>query len=175
MRRWLRRASARWPGAGAAVAGAVVVAISSFCGVRPRAAVCSTSLQTEYIFRIVRKPEAELRFRLWHNGPAGGTPKTRKERQMTDAGTLQHRRWQALALLCIAQFVVVLDASITNVALPTIGESLGIDQDSLSWVVTAYALTFGGFLLLGGRLADLLGRRRVFMGGLILFAIASLV
>jgi EmrB/QacA subfamily drug resistance transporter len=94
---------------------------------------------------------------------------------MTDAATLQHRRWLALALLCMAQFVVVLDASITNVALPTIGESLGIDQDSLSWVVTAYALTFGGFLLLGGRLADLLGRRRVFMGGLILFAIASLV
>src|SRR5688500_1260591 len=94
---------------------------------------------------------------------------------MTDAATLQDRRWQALALLCMAQFVVVLDASITNVALPTIGESLAIDQDSLSWVVTAYALTFGGFLLLGGRLADLLGRRRVFMGGLILFAVASLV
>ena len=93
----------------------------------------------------------------------------------TDQATLERRRWIALALLCVAQFVVVLDASITNVALPTIGESLGIDQDSLSWVVTAYALTFGGFLLLGGRLADLLGRRRVFMGGLIVFAIASLV
>jgi EmrB/QacA subfamily drug resistance transporter len=93
----------------------------------------------------------------------------------TDQATLERRRWIALALLCVAQFVVVLDASITNVALPTIGESLGISQDSLSWVVTAYALTFGGFLLLGGRLADLLGRRRVFMGGLIVFAIASLV
>jgi EmrB/QacA subfamily drug resistance transporter len=93
----------------------------------------------------------------------------------TDQATLERRRWIALALLCVAQFVVVLDASITNVALPTIGESLSIDQDSLSWVVTAYALTFGGFLLLGGRLADLLGRRRVFIGGLILFAIASLV
>ena len=92
----------------------------------------------------------------------------------TDKATLQQRRWLALALLCVAQFVVVLDASITNVALPTIGESLSISQDSLSWVVTAYALTFGGFLLLGGRLADLLGRRRVFMGGLILFALASL-
>ena len=94
---------------------------------------------------------------------------------MTDAATLERRRWIALALLCVAQFVVVLDASITNVALPTIGESLQISQDNLSWVVNAYALTFGGFLLLGGRLADLLGRRRVFMSGLVLFALASLV
>ena len=73
-------------------------------------------------------------------------------------------RWIALALLCIAQFVVVLDASIVNVALPTIGESLSFSQENLSWVVNAYVLTFGGFLLLGGRLADLLGRRRVFIG-----------
>ena len=65
----------------------------------------------------------------------------------------------------MAQFVVVLDASIVNVALPTIGESLSFSADNLSWVVNAYVLTFGGFLLLGGRLADLLGRRRVFMGG----------
>src|SRR5215211_5537816 len=93
---------------------------------------------------------------------------------MTDAAVLERRRWIALALLCIAQFVVVLDASITNVALPTIGESLQISQDDLSWVVNAYVLTFGGFLLLGGRLADLLGRRRVFMFGLVLFALASL-
>jgi EmrB/QacA subfamily drug resistance transporter len=93
---------------------------------------------------------------------------------MTDAATLERRRWIALALLCIAQFVVVLDASITNVALPTIGRSLDISQDNLSWVVNAYVLTFGGFLLLGGRLADLLGRRRVFMFGLVLFALASL-
>jgi EmrB/QacA subfamily drug resistance transporter len=94
---------------------------------------------------------------------------------MTDPKTAESRRWLALVLLCMAQFVVVLDASITNVALPTIGRSLDISQDSLSWVVTAYALTFGGFLLLGGRLADLLGRRRVFMSGLIVFALASLV
>jgi EmrB/QacA subfamily drug resistance transporter len=93
---------------------------------------------------------------------------------MTDATTLERRRWIALALLCMAQFVVVLDASITNVALPTIGESLSISQGNLSWVVNAYVLTFGGFLLLGGRLADLLGRRRVFMSGLVLFAVASL-
>ena len=74
----------------------------------------------------------------------------------------------------MAQFVVVLDASIVNVALPTIGEALDFSQSNLAWVVNAYVLTFGGFLLLGGRIADLLGRRRVFMGGLILFALASL-
>ncbi|HEV7459288.1 MAG TPA: MFS transporter, partial [Solirubrobacteraceae bacterium] len=84
------------------------------------------------------------------------------------------RRWIALGLLATAQFVVVLDASIVNVALPSIGRALHFSQDSLSWVVNAYVLTFGGFLLLGGRLADLLGRRRVFIAGLIIFAIASL-
>ena len=89
---------------------------------------------------------------------------------MTDPQEFQDKRWLALALLCMAQFVVVLDASITNVALPTIGRSLELSQDNLSWVVNSYVLTFGGFLLLGGRLADLLGRRRVFMAGLILFA-----
>ena len=93
---------------------------------------------------------------------------------MTEAQEFERRRWIALALLCVAQFVVVLDASIVNVALPSIGDALLFSQDNLSWVVNAYVLTFGGFLLLGGRLADLLGRRRVFIGGLILFAIASL-
>jgi EmrB/QacA subfamily drug resistance transporter len=87
---------------------------------------------------------------------------------------LHERRWLALALLASAQFVVVLDASIVNVALPTIGEALSFSQDNLAWVVNAYVLTFGGFLLLGGRIADLLGRRRVFMSGLVLFALASL-
>src|SRR3954465_3465461 len=90
---------------------------------------------------------------------------------MTDA---RDKRWIALALLATAQFVVVLDASIVNVALPTIGEALDFSQDDLAWVVNAYVLTFGGFLLLGGRIADLLGRRRVFMAGLVLFALASL-
>ena len=84
------------------------------------------------------------------------------------------RRWLALVLLAAAQFVVVLDASIVNVALPSIGTSLDFSQDDLSWVVNAYTLTFGGFLLLGGRMADLLGRRRMFIAGLILFAGASL-
>jgi EmrB/QacA subfamily drug resistance transporter len=93
---------------------------------------------------------------------------------MTGAATARDKRWIALALLCVAQFVVVLDASIVNVALPTIGEALDFSESNLPWVVNAYVLTFGGFLLLGGRLADLLGRRRVFMFGLVLFAIASL-
>jgi EmrB/QacA subfamily drug resistance transporter len=84
------------------------------------------------------------------------------------------RKWLALALLAAAQFVVVLDASIVNVALPSIGKALDFSQDNLSWVVNAYTLTFGGFLLLGGRMADLLGRRRLFMAGLVLFAAASL-
>ena len=80
----------------------------------------------------------------------------------------------ALALLAAAQFVVVLDASIVNVALPSIGRDLDFAQNDLSWVVNAYTLTFGGFLLLGGRLADLLGRRRIFITGMWLFAFASL-
>jgi EmrB/QacA subfamily drug resistance transporter len=85
------------------------------------------------------------------------------------------RRWLTLALLATAQFVVVLDASIVNVALPSIGRGLHFSQDSLSWVVNAYVLTFGGFLLLGGRVADLVGRRVVFIVGLIVFAFASLL
>jgi EmrB/QacA subfamily drug resistance transporter len=93
---------------------------------------------------------------------------------MTGQKTAQDRRWIALILLCVAQFVVVLDASIVNVALPTIGEALHFTESDLPWVVNAYVLTFGGFLLLGGRMADLLGRRRVFMAGLVVFALASL-
>jgi EmrB/QacA subfamily drug resistance transporter len=83
-------------------------------------------------------------------------------------------KWLALALLAAAQFVVVLDASIVNVALPSIGTDLKFSQDDLSWVVNAYVLVFGGFLMLGGRLADLLGRRRLFIIGLVLFGAASL-
>jgi EmrB/QacA subfamily drug resistance transporter len=93
---------------------------------------------------------------------------------VTDPQTATERRWIALILLCFAQFIVVLDASIVNVALPSIGESLSFSQENLAWVVNAYVLTFGGFLLLGGRMADLLGRRRVFMAGLLLVGVASL-
>jgi EmrB/QacA subfamily drug resistance transporter len=81
----------------------------------------------------------------------------------------------ALMLLAAAQFVVVLDASIVNVALPSLGHDLHFTQDSLSWVVNAYTLVFGGFLLLGGRFADLIGRRRLFIIGLVLFGFASLL
>src|SRR3954447_1221981 len=86
---------------------------------------------------------------------------------------LDPRRWKALAIVCAAFFMTVLDVSIVNVALPSIGRSLDFSRDSLQWVITAYAITFGGFLLLGGRAGDLLGRRRVFMAGVAVFTIAS--
>jgi EmrB/QacA subfamily drug resistance transporter len=92
---------------------------------------------------------------------------------LTPAETKRAKNF-ALALLATAQFVVVLDASIVNVALPSIGRDLDFAQNDLSWVVNAYTLTFGGFLLLGGRLADLLGRRRMFVYGMWLFGLASL-
>src|SRR5213595_10748 len=85
------------------------------------------------------------------------------------------RRWLALAVIVAAQFMVVLDVAIVNVALPSIKTDLGFSQESLQWVITAYAIFFGGVLLLGGRLADLLGRRRMFMSGLLLFTISSLL
>jgi EmrB/QacA subfamily drug resistance transporter len=93
---------------------------------------------------------------------------------MTTAQQYLERRWTALILLCVAQFVVVLDASIVNVALPSIGKGLHFSEEDLPWVVNAYVIAFGGFLLLGGRAADLLGRRRVFMAGLLVVAVASL-
>ncbi len=83
------------------------------------------------------------------------------------------RRWKALAVVCAAFFMTVLDVSIVNVALPSIGTALNFSRESLQWVVTAYAITFGGFLLLGGRAADLLGRRRVFLVGVLVFTTAS--
>src|SRR6266581_3905170 len=85
------------------------------------------------------------------------------------------RKWFALALLLGVQFMVVLDIAIVNVALPSIQTDLHFSQENLQWVISAYALVFGGFLLLGGRLADLLGRKRVFMVGLIVFALGSLL
>src|ERR687885_1885642 len=84
---------------------------------------------------------------------------------MTTRQEYLDRRWIALILLCVAQFVVVLDASIVNVALPSIGRGLHFSEENLPWVVNAYVIAFGGFLLLGGRAADLLGRRPVFMAG----------
>ena len=84
-------------------------------------------------------------------------------------------RWSALALIVTAQFMVILDVAIVNVALPSIKTDLNFSQENLQWVISAYAIFFGGVLLLGGRLADLLGRRRLFVAGLVLFSVASLL
>src|SRR5260221_10376051 len=92
---------------------------------------------------------------------------------MTPASPIVHR-WRAFAVLAVAYFMTVVDLTIVNVALPTIGRKLHFPESDLQWVVTAYGLTFGGFLLLGGRAADLLGRRRLFMAGLAIFTGASL-
>ena len=86
-----------------------------------------------------------------------------------------NRRWWALALLSVVQFMIVLDIAIVNVALPSIQVDLGFSQQNLQWVISAYALVFGGFLLLGGRAADLVGRRRLFIVGLAVFSAASLL
>ncbi|MEW6583744.1 MAG: DHA2 family efflux MFS transporter permease subunit, partial [Actinomycetota bacterium] len=83
-------------------------------------------------------------------------------------------RWLALLVLCMGDLMIVLDTTIVNVALPSIREDLGFSETSLAWVVNAYMLTFGGFLLLGGRLGDLFGHRRLFVGGIALFTVASL-
>src|SRR6266850_7511752 len=91
------------------------------------------------------------------------------------AGSTDRTRWFALALIIAAQFMVVLDIAIVNVALPSIRTDLHFSQESLQWVITAYSIVFGGVLLLGGRLADLLGRRRLFVVGLALFTVSSLL
>src|SRR5512141_3347221 len=84
------------------------------------------------------------------------------------------RRWFALYVLCAGSLMIVLDTTIVNVALPSIRSDLGFSEASLAWVVNAYLLTFGGFLLLGGRLGDLYGHRRLFLGGIAFFTLASL-
>ena len=96
------------------------------------------------------------------------------EREVRAEG-VDPRRWLALAVIVAAQFMVVLDVAIVNVALPSIKNDLGFSQESLQWVITAYAIFFGAVLLLGGRLADLLGRRRLFMVGLLIFTVSSLL
>ena len=83
--------------------------------------------------------------------------------------------WVVLGIVCIGQFMVVLDASIVNVALPSIQRDLHFSSSNLQWIINAYTLTFAGFLLLGGRAADLFGRRRIFMVGLAVFTVSSLL
>ncbi|MES1248419.1 MAG: MFS transporter [Actinomycetota bacterium] len=94
---------------------------------------------------------------------------------MVDSIRSARRRWGALALIVTAQFMVVLDVAIVNVALPSIKADLGFSEAGLQWIISAYAIVFGGTLLLGGRLADLLGRRRLFIAGILLFALSSLL
>src|SRR5512136_2988531 len=83
--------------------------------------------------------------------------------------------WLILVIVCFSQFMVVLDATVVNVALPSIQKDLGMSEANLQWVVNAYTLAFGGFLLLGGRAGDLLGRKRLFLFGLVVFTAASLL
>src|SRR3954449_9604992 len=97
------------------------------------------------------------------------------DQPMTNPTNFSRRRWSALALIVVAQFMVVLDVAIVNVALPSIKADLGFSESGLQWVISAYAIVFGGTLLLGGRLADLLGRRRLFIAGLGLFVAMSLL
>jgi len=100
----------------------------------------------------------------------GGTTDRGESAGMTD----HDNRWLALYVLCAASLMIVLDTTIVNVALPSIRTDLGFSQTSLAWIVNAYTLTFGGFLLLGGRLGDLYGHRNLFLAGITLFTLASL-
>jgi EmrB/QacA subfamily drug resistance transporter len=100
---------------------------------------------------------------------------TIREVNYVSIATKHERRWSALALIVTAQFMVILDVAIVNVALPSIKSDLDFSPTSLQWVISAYAILFGGTLLLGGRLADLLGRRRLFVAGLALFSASSLL
>lgn len=99
---------------------------------------------------------------------------TMETKEAAEVGT-SRRQWLALGLLCVVQFMVVLDVAIVNVALPSIQVDLGFSQGDLQWVISAYALVFGGFLLLGGRAADIIGRRRLFLVGVVVFTVASLL
>src|SRR5712691_8764526 len=103
------------------------------------------------------------------------TMSTILEVNYVDILTKSERRWSALALIVTAQFMVVLDVAIVNVALPSIKTDLNFSQANLQWVISAYAILFGGALLLGGRLADLLGRRRLFVAGVAVFTASSLL
>src|SRR3954463_2506932 len=84
-------------------------------------------------------------------------------------------RWLVLVIVCVAQFMVILDATVVNVALPTIQKALDFSSADLQWIVNAYTLVFGGFLLLGGRASDLLGRQRLFIAGVVVFTVASAI
>src|SRR5436305_13160161 len=112
-----------------------------------------------------------------HRGIGGSISAQRRAHQVTEPSqpAAEHPHLRATLLFaCLAQFMVILDVSVVNVALPSIRNGLRFSEQDLQWVVNAYTVTFAGFLLLGGRAADLIGRRRVFVSGLVLFAVASL-
>ena len=94
---------------------------------------------------------------------------------LADRTRSERRRWIALAILCLGQLMMVLDATIVNVALPSIQHDLHFTQGNLTWVINGYLITFGGFLLLAGRIGDLIGRKRVFLAGLVIFTAASIL
>src|SRR5213595_337010 len=94
---------------------------------------------------------------------------------LAEEARVDRRRWFALAVIVAAQFMVVLDVAIVNVALPSIKTDLNFSEQNLQWVITAYSILFGGVLLLGGRLADILGRRKLFIAGIALFTVSSLL
>src|SRR4051794_24263096 len=98
----------------------------------------------------------------------------RKARERSPNPPGDRSRWIALYVLCVGMLMIVLDVTVVNVALPAIQDDLGFSQSSLAWVVNAYLIAFGGLLLLAGRLGDLVGRRRIFLSGVILFTAASL-
>ncbi len=117
---------------------------------------------------------SHLRRRGFIQEPAAPGQEARVGQRAAGPAAWSRRRWLALAVLAMADFVVILDSSIVNVALPSIGRALSMSPGGLSWVVNAYVLTFGGLLLLGGRIADRFGRRRVFITSLAVFSAASL-
>jgi EmrB/QacA subfamily drug resistance transporter len=119
--------------------------------------------------KLIATPTDEFRLPAWSE-PSRPTPSKGRRPMTMDSRT----RWLALLILCLGDLMIVLDSTIVNVALPSIRGDLGFSQTSLAWVVNAYLLTFGGFLLLGGRLGDLFGHRRLFLIGISLFTLASL-
>jgi EmrB/QacA subfamily drug resistance transporter len=110
-----------------------------------------------------------------NNGRAGRRLRERRGVIGAASGTGERRRWIALAVLCLGQLMIVLDATIVNVALPAIQRDLHFTQQNLTWVMNGYLITFGGFLLLAGRMGDLVGRKKVFLTGLVLFTAASML
>src|SRR4029453_16372181 len=172
-RSWSPASGRRRPAAGAGALGIAPLASRARPSIyRPtRRADCDVTSRSRRVSSLRDEKRKETRVMTAETYPiAAATPRTE------DASSLSSRRGVAiLVLLCLVQFMDILDASILNIALPSIKRDLGFSQEGLQWVVNGYILTYGGFLLLGGRVADLLGRRRILVTGLVVFAGASLV